>query len=385
MSEQISRAIENLRDKHPCRVYVAATGGGSGIQKTLSAAGVQKLLTDVPGISNFFIGSAFPYAQSETEDFLGFAPERSASEETAVDLAMQAYLHAYKPGGAPAIGLGVTASIASLKAHRGDHRIFSAYFSDAGCGVFQYTLPKGEGAEQRLKDGELCDLLGLRTLFAALPGTLPIPEFPGDVVNLHPNLANDMARERLFAHPMFRADRTRGSSTLDSPKDTVIFPGAFNPPHEGHYGCADVVRRTHGKDILFNITVNPPHKKALTTAEILQRAKLFKGKSVLFTQDDPLYIDKAKRYPGVNFIIGADAVLRMLDPKWGVAPGKLLQMFFEYGTKFHVFERATSEGLITSQDIWVALSDVVQYDHLFYIEKGRWDVSSSELRAKAKV
>ncbi len=394
MGDDIQLAIEHIRDNDPCRIFIAATGAGAGIQDRLWR---------VPGISKVLVGCAFPYAPEETDAFLGFTPEKYASAETAVDLAMEAYKRAYKPGGAPAVGVGVTASVTSTHAHRGDHRVFAAYFNDTECRVYSCTLQKSEVHKkvaagelvdqgeidhqitlQREIDGKLVDQLGLTTLLRAFQ---LVTFGDGGLGEVTVDDACALAQERLFAHPYFRADGRREAES-DLSKHTVLFPGAFNPPHIGHSGAAEEVRG-HGLNVVFSTTVDPPHKDALTTAQILQRAKLMRGQDMLFTRGDPLYVDKAKRFYNRAFIIGVDALIRMFDCKWGTDIPTLLHTFERYNTRFYVAPRLVNGKFMHLDDITIPdpkrdgeRMHLHTMREMFTGLAGRWDISSSELRAR---
>jgi len=155
--------IEALRDLRPTpKVFVAATGAGAGIQGSLWS---------VPGSSAFLAGAAFPYAAHETERLLGFRPTRFCDEDAAVELAIATYLRGREAAlaetsGAPTpiVGLGLTASVASLVPHRGEHRVFVATLGERGATVWSARLPKGTGEAQRSIDGLLADRLGVHEI-----------------------------------------------------------------------------------------------------------------------------------------------------------------------------------------------------------------------------
>ena len=325
------------------RVYVAATGSG---------AGLTGLLWDVPGISKVLVGTVFPYAPEATDQFLGFQPDSYCSERTAIALALEAYLRAFQPEGAPAVGLGLTGSVASTTAHRGDHRVYVATVTDHGCWVYSTTLVKGSGSEARKRDGDISDTLGLAALLEATG--------QADTTNIGPSLlsfekkeCSQEALEVLLTHPLW----TPSGKRLKAPTNgngLALFPGAFNPPHDGHFWMA----KEH--QAIFHITINPPHKPALTAAQMLQRAKMLEGFPRLFTQDDPLYLDKARRFPGAKILVGVDAVERMLDPKWGVEIAPMLEEFRRLGIKFLVADREFDGKVITLDDIKDAPKDLCE-------------------------
>lgn len=352
-------SLADIRDKLKTRIYVACTGAG---------AGFQNLLWRVPGASSYLIGGAFPYAPEETDAFLGFKPERYCSAETALDMAMEAYYRAYAPDGAPPIGIGLTASVASLKAHRGDHRVFAAWFSDQGHQVLGMTLPKNVGEDFRQQDGKDADDLAVIALLHACNNSS----------STRFKVECESPETRFFKHPYFRFNGTREATPTPS-KDLTLFPGAFNPPHEGHLGMASNCERQTGRKVTFAITYNPPHKDAITVADMLKRAKLLGGRDLLFTKDDPLYIDKARAFPGASFLIGADAVERMYDAAWCEDPATLTREFDSLGTWFYVAERKGADRFIRFHDI---VCNPIYDGFPGQAIHGRWDISSTEVRLR---
>ena len=111
---------------------------------------------------------------------------------------------------------------------------------------------------------------------------------------------------------------SRGSPRV--PARAALFAGAFDPPHAGHFGIAESVTRASGLPVIFCTTVDPPHKAALGTAEVLRRARLLERHDALFTEGDPLYLDKARRMPGRDMVTvccgDAAAALPDKPPNW---------------------------------------------------------------------
>jgi hypothetical protein len=156
--------------------------------------------------------------------------------------------------------------------------------------------------------------------------------------------------------------------------------------------------RTPGP-VIFHITADPPHKEQLVaksdwgpsppndfpSIELLKRAHCLKGHHRLFTRGDPFYRDKAKNYPNRPFLMGADAVVQMLDPKWGVDLFVLFEEFEQQGTRFLVVGRFINGVWTTLDDLKRTLFPSLirnRYHHLFTSVEGRWDISSTELREK---
>ncbi len=377
--------FEILRDRGSAApsLYVFATG---------AAAGLQQLAWAVPGASAFFAGASFPYSQEDTQRVLGFTPEAYVSQETALDLALAAYVRAWIPGRS-AIGVGLTCSVSSTQPHRGEHRIVAAVFTESVCSVMSAVIPKGQGAGQRLQDGAIADRVGLILVALALgesdaaslldfvSGQGGSPEFVAD--------AFPLARARLLSRPWFRADGHRAVLDELPPRKTVFLAGAFNPPHAAHFGAAQkavetlALRYGEYRDAVFSTTVNPPHKDALSVAEMLQRIRLMEGRDFVLTEDDPLFLDKARRFPGAHFIMGADALIRFLDPKWGQPVRGMLAEFETLQTKFLIPGRVVEGAYVQWEQVREQFSESLQgYEHLFIPVDFRQDLSSSQIRAE---
>jgi len=352
-------------------IHVIATGAGAGLQQELWS---------VPGSSAYLSGASFPYDQDEQAELLGFMPERFCSEEAAIDLASAAYMKAYKFSGKKPVGVGITASVASEKEHRGDHRVHCCVMTDDKVIVRKDILKKGVGSRQRLLDGKICDDFGFFSLIDALGINQDF-----DSAYLYSD-ATEKARSQFFERPFFTADGRRLKS-LPNMEDYALMPGTFNPPHEGHFGMADSFRRKHGRNVVFEIGSNPPHKEPPTVQDLLKRAKLLRGRDAFFSVDMPLYLQKAQTYPGVPLLVGADTLLRMLDPKWGINPRELIQQLIHVQTTLFVGGRTVDGKFTTRNDIVNGLDPKITkgFDMRVFQElEGRWDISSTELRNKSK-
>ena len=345
--------FETLRDmENPPRIYVIATGAGSTIQQKL---------WETPGASAYFVGAQFPYAQEATSEVLGFTPDRFVSPETAMALAHKAYYHALvanRPG--PAVGLGMTCSVTSLKEHRGEHRIIAALVTDQLCIYEELPLPKGTGPVTRLND----DYTAMYTAIAFLETALGYrPSAKLDVVD-----GQALSRKVWF-----------GKGTQYQPHECPLFvPGAFNPFHQGHVNLMLAAQKASGREPILSITANPPHKAHLTVPEMIAKVRQLKDYPVYFNQD-PLFIDQARRFPGCSFAIGADALDRMLDPKW-CPVDTMLGEFVALDTKFYVSARLVN-GRFADLCGVLARRGVTRFWKIFqHVDTPRLDISSTQIR-----
>jgi hypothetical protein len=331
------------------RGYLIATGAG---------AGVQNRIWETPGCSAYFVGASFPYATEETDDLLGFKPVSYCSEDTAIQLAMAAYMRAWRWPEKSARGVAISASVASVAEHRGDHRVHGAVVTEAGVWVDTLTLSKGTGRQRRILDGSAADGFAEALWDMAAGGK----SFGRE--------ASSRARELFFSRPFFgiRGDRHEKPSTCE-----VFFPGAFNPPHTTHLEAAKAF------DATFWIDASAPNKAPLPLHELLRRAKMLRGHNVLFTEDCPLYIDKARRHEMRDFLIGTDALRRMLDASWGPEVKPMLHEMSALGTRFLVLDRGTDKAF----DLLLDAGIPVELQGMFKSVGRGGPESSTALRAQA--
>lgn len=342
------------------RLHLICTGAG---------AGVQDALWQIPGASSFLSGAAFPYAPDETDRLIGFTPDSYCSEETAIDLASQAYMRAYKFGDRKPVGLGLTASVTSDREHRGEHRVHVCVITDEKVIGTSLTLAKGGDPNPRFRDGNVCNTLALDLLLEAIYG---VTTFGWDW--------SKAALERFFVHPYFT---TEGKRLTAAPKKMVLYPGSYNPPHPGHLNVAKEVEHVTRLPVVFAVTADGPHKAPLKLQDLLKRARGLRGKNRLFTRGDALFIDKARVFQETPIAMGADALRNMLDPKWGTDIKQMLIEFAQLGTQFYVSSRPENGTILTLEDVLAASNqDADLLVELFKEIHGVWDFSSTQERSK---
>ncbi len=327
-------ALESIRDAG-IHIFVAATGAGAGIQQDLWST---------PGISKVLVGAQFPYAGKETDEFLGFHPAKYVSEDTAIEMASAAYIRAKAVAGVhgKAVGLGLTASTSTNYDKRSPNEVYAAVVGDTGCWVRHVVLIDDHipGLERHYH-GQECDGLGLGMLQYAVTGKDCVSWTRGEQVRD----CTARVEELFWDHPVFMPTGQRLEAL---PKDHCIFPGTFNPPHEGHHDMAERTEFWEYMQVVYEINVDSPHKGDLSAVECLARAAYFKAdryqapRSLRFTKGMPLFTDKVKAGGfEAQFIMGSDTLERILDPKWGPSTEQVLETFMEYDTVIHVFDRWT--------------------------------------------
>lgn len=347
-------------------VHITASGSGTLIQDEL---------WKTPGASAWMSGASFPYDPEETNEFLGFK-STGVNHDTAVHLACVAYMKAYRFGRKLPIGVGITTSVASMTAHRGDHRVHACIITPTACYYCDVILEKKTGALFR----EIDNIITRDVAFTLLEVVLGIPRTDGqqfEIKSLEQSTLLDMVMER----PVFHESGLRSQQL---PNHVALMPGAYDPPHEGHFGIADAMDSDFRFRVFHHITIDQPHKPHLTAQDVLQRAKLLRHRNVIFTRGDALYIDKIRKF-GLPIVMGTDALDRILDPKWGVPTEDLLSELYKLNAKIFVNGRITSAGTFeTCEDVLDRHRQLAHLGRIFFsLGNQRWDISSTEVRNAA--
>lgn len=387
-------------------MVLAITGGGTGA--------IAELLT-VPGGSATVLEAIVPYSAAALEQWLGGVPDHYCNERTARAMAMAAFERARRLSTADPRtlrGISATASLVSNRPKRGPHRIHVAWQSAERTVVISCELTKG--ARTRLEEEQLASQLILSTVaeacglsvaaFDAAPITSPLLPSPSGRGQGKGALAtsNDLptALRLLPAEHITRRDGLAPpawselllgqrscafvpENAIDENKPThVLFPGAFNPLHGGHQRMAEVAAERLGEKVTFELSILNVDKPPLDFIEIADRLRQFNGRHVLLTRT-PRFVEKAQLAPGCTFIVGADTILRIGDPKYyrggDAARDAAVAAIAAVGCRFLVFGRTLQSHFQTLSDVTIPpllrqLCDEVPETQF------RDDISSTELR-----
>ena len=378
--DPVEIAVQNLLRQGRYKAFICCAGGGSQAYDWIAR---------VPGASEFLAGATFPYATDETDRFLGFRTDHYVSRENALDLAAASYLraaeHLQRQCGDGSVakkpmGIGLTAAIATTRQLRGGCRVHVAAVTPENVVYAYEDLESGVGESMRHQHSAETSIMALDIMLATA-GFVPIG-------NLKTRAIEDQElRNRFFQHPWFAPFDRRSAMDYRAVRHAILLPGSFNPMHDGHRDMARVIEELTGKQVIYTTTADSVHKPPLGITELLNRAAQIRleqwagnSRSILFTHGDPLFVDKARNFPGVNFAVGVDTVARMLEPKWysdaeaGVR--SMLGELHQYGAHLFVFGRAIGGRFTVLSDIDVPDA----YGHLFSPVPGRWDLSSTAIR-----
>jgi hypothetical protein len=363
------------------KAALAITGGGSGA--------IGEMLR-VPGGSRLLIEAQVPYDGSALEDLLGFDPEQACSADTAAAMAQAIRSRAARlmPPDTDVVGLGATAALVSDRPRRGEHRFHVATASAAGIAHCTCILAKG----RRDRAGEEDLVTGVIVLFLARTCGVAAAPSPQSLLDADEHYAETAAApadpiDRLLAGEIDRVTvQPDGRMLLSAAPPVVLFPGSFNPMHEGHVLLARFAEEFRQQPVAFEISVTNVDKPPLGAETVRRRLAQFAWKAPVELTRAPTFLEKSRLFPGTTFVVGSDTAERLFGAKYyGDDETRMHAALDEIagaGSSFLVAVRLDSAGRIR------ALTDIpvpARYAALFTEipeHRFRVDRSSSEIRAR---
>ena len=385
-TDRLTETISAIHDS-PTRSALAITGGGS---RSLS-----RLLT-VPGASRTVIEGLVPYSSASLSEYLGRRPDRFCDEATALAMAVVAHGRAVtlseEDGQEPKltdslIGLGATASLASDRPKRGDHRALVALQTNSTTVLAQLDLEKN--ARRRSEEEDLVAEL-IIGLLATESGVQPQPELPltdADRLDIRrtvasPELADVWNRRQPIAWSL-----PNGNWSLHPTVPPAgILSGSFAPRHQGHVELQQAAESILDGPVHYELPAVNADKPPLDFRTIETRRAAFTDRPLAITSA-PTFAEKAELFPGTSFVIGADTAIRVIDPRfYDDDPGDrdaALAKIADHNCRFLVAGRMTDNRFLDLQSLKLPSGSESLFSEIS-ADVFRCDVSSTELRNAAR-
>jgi len=359
--------------KAPHKVVISVCGGG--------ASAIGRLLA-LPGASQTVLEAVVPYSAPALADWLGGPPDQACSAQTARFMAMAGFLRAcrLREPNVPVAGVACTASLATDRPKRGDHRAHFAVQTEALTATRSVRFEKGR--RSRAEEERVTTAMVVQAVAEAcgLDRRVEAGLFPSETIECSDLVAPEPWQDLL----MGRVDVVRldGDEGKPAPGPRAIFPGAFNPLHSGHRRMAELARELLRMPVEFELSIVNVDKPPLDYFQIERRTGQLAPSEAHWLTRLPTFEEKSRVFAGATFVVGTDTLRRIAEPRYyggGDACRTALEAIVARGSRFLVFARADRGEIQTvdSLDLPEILRSVCRQ---VPPEDFREDISSTELR-----
>jgi hypothetical protein len=132
----------------------------------------------------------------------------------------------------------------------------------------------------------------------------------------------------------------------------------------------------------FEISIRNVDKPPLDYTEIQQRLAQFDPGETVWLSRARTFVEKSHEFPGATFLVGADTIRRIADPRYyGGQPAmyQALEWIAGRGCRFLVFARLGPSGFVRLGDLELP-PELRRISIDVSAEQFREDISSTELR-----
>ena len=360
-----TKLIQKIHESKYRITFVSSGGGTNAISSLLK----------VPGASNTVLESYIPYSKKSMDLFLNRKPDHYCSLNTSLSMAANAYKKCmqidpeYKKK--YLIGISVTASLATTYIKIGDHKFYISVQTESFTKSIECLLVKGSRSREEEEQLITEYVLSLVAECCGIEKNMP----HHDETPIVHTIKAEKSWKKLLNN-----DVNFISSDRSTPE--LIFPGSFNPLHDGHLRMRELAEKKTGMRATFEICARNADKPPLTFHEIKRTLDQFTDNDSWVMTSAGRFSEKAEMFPNSVFIIGADTLMRVFDEKFYSNKKDMLDhidRFNDHNINFLVFGRKVNKKFISLRDI-VIPENIKNRCTGFEEGSFRDDISSTELR-----
>ena len=350
----------------PFKLVIVSSGGGTNAISSL---------LKVPGASNTILESHIPYSKESMNEFLNSKPDHYCSLDTCLSMAANAYKKSTKINkqskSKHLLGIAITANLATTYKKKGDHKFFIVVQSHDYTKYLECYLEKD--VRTREMEEELITGCVINLLSESCGLKCDLPEI-SEQIKIH-QIDAEKSWKKLFNSQVGYISNIKNTPEL-------IFPGSFNPLHEGHIKMKELAEKKTGMHTTFEICAKNADKPPLTFYEIKRTIDQFQNDESWMLTSAGRFSEKAEMFPNSVFIIGADTLLRVFDEKFYKNHKDMMdhiQRFNDHNINFLVFGRKVNQKFISLNKI--KIPEIISARCTGFEETiFRDDISSTELR-----
>lgn len=389
----MDRYLKDLYDKNQS-IILAITGGGTEVIGSLLKYG---------GGSKCILEAIVPYSKEASIKLVGGKePEHFCSRDHALDLAVVSWKRAKEyRADRPAMGVGSCARLGVDGERKGRvHEIWVAIQTDRETFTWHVEFTTLNDLSYRETEEEACAKLIYYAIGVASDinaeaayRTLQAFLFSNEKIESCVQRGNDQAygvftgirRFEIFPNPGHRLN-----------SQSVIFPGSFNPLHDGHINMAAAVWKKLGRETVFEICINNTDKPSIDYMRLQERMSNIFTKlkdepwfGGIMVTDRPTFLEKGrmlKAYGMTTFLVGSDTLTRINDPKYYPDRGWHVpyQEMYSTGMSFIVCERGYANHGQMGYNFGLTEYPIpiISIPESFYKDSG---ISSTQLRKQQNV
>ena len=366
--------VQKIHDSPPQGVFAVSGAGTNAIAWIMGVAGASRTVLEV----------VIPYASNSMIDWVGREPDQYVSVENARDMAKAAYTRALhlREGTEPVLGLGCTATIATDRPKRGDHRAVVAAWDAVTTATWALTFHKG--LRDRAGEEDVVSRLILLALaeFSGLDPEMELGLTAGDSLEVERTTRPNPLEQLLAGDIRWLVRHPGGSMDIEGTAPPVLLPGSFNPLHTGHREMMEAAGRATGQAGAFELSVTNVDKPPLEKAEILRRLAHFGPDETVVLTRAETFRKKAALFPKSVFLLGWDTAIRLVAPRYYGGEAEMMTALAEMmagGAKFLMVGRADDGVFRTLADVNIPAGFASMFTEIAEADFRR-DISSTELR-----